>query len=309
MRVFISWSGDVSHQAAKALHEWLPMVLNNVEPFVSSEDISKGARGLSSIASELSTARYGIICLTKQNISAPWVNFEAGALSNKFDAAKVSPILINLQRHEIPAGSPLLQFQNTQSEYDDMHKLLTSLNTELTTDDRGLTEVQLTKAFGKWWPELESRLKKARDSERDSTDSPLSGSPDHQMAMIAELLDLARSTYKLIERNDPSGPLNLLMDLFARESLTTVHRLHANLNITLSILDEIIRSESDMAKLTRERLVHASSRVRDTIDGLGSLSLASRLQPRGRPTSAGMRLLSHFDALGDSADDAASPPS
>ena len=44
MKVFISWSGTRSKALANALHKWLPMVLQYVEPWVSDSDIDAGER-------------------------------------------------------------------------------------------------------------------------------------------------------------------------------------------------------------------------------------------------------------------------
>jgi hypothetical protein len=44
MKVFISWSGSRSKQIAKILHDWLPIVLQNIEAFMSTEEIEKGMR-------------------------------------------------------------------------------------------------------------------------------------------------------------------------------------------------------------------------------------------------------------------------
>lgn len=94
MKVFISWSGEVSHKVALALHDWLPCVLNEAKPFVSSEDIRKGNRWLLDISKELATTRFGIICLTPDNLTAPWILFEAGALSKSLKDSQVCTLLL-----------------------------------------------------------------------------------------------------------------------------------------------------------------------------------------------------------------------
>src|SRR5437016_4734535 len=89
MKIFISWSGSRSKLLGNKLRTWLPLVLQNVHPYMSNDDIPTGARWLHSISSELESSDFGILCLTPENLRAPWINFEAGALSKKVDNSRV----------------------------------------------------------------------------------------------------------------------------------------------------------------------------------------------------------------------------
>ena len=94
MKVFISWSGTYSLGVAVALQKWLPYIFTDIQTFVSSEDVRKGKRWLAEITKELSNTNFGIVCLTRDNLEAPWVLFEAGALS-KLKAAHVCTLLLD----------------------------------------------------------------------------------------------------------------------------------------------------------------------------------------------------------------------
>jgi TIR domain len=127
MKVFISWSGGLSQRVAVALGNWLLDVLQGVEPWVSAEDIGPGARWLSDIASQLDDTHFGILCLTQDNVGAPWINFEAGALAKSVQRSRVVPLLIDLNESDIPQG-PLAQFQAIIPTEDGIHRLLQSIN-------------------------------------------------------------------------------------------------------------------------------------------------------------------------------------
>ena len=70
MKVFISWSGTLSHKVALALRDWLPSVLQAVEPWLSSDDIAPGAKWFKDISEQLSGVEVGIVCLTSENIDS-----------------------------------------------------------------------------------------------------------------------------------------------------------------------------------------------------------------------------------------------
>lgn len=127
MKVFICWSGDRSMRIAGFLRDWLPAVHHNIKAFMSAEDIGKGIRWTGKLSSELATANFGIICLTPENLSAPWLHFEAGALS-KSAQSRVVPILFQLKPSDVEG--PLSDFQAAAAldDKEEMMRLLTSIN-------------------------------------------------------------------------------------------------------------------------------------------------------------------------------------
>ncbi len=198
MNVFISWSGDTSHRVAKVLRDWIPSVIQAVEPYVSSEDIDKGTRWSSDIATELDKSSYGIICLTKQNIHAPWINFEAGALGKSVDKSKVSPFLFRMNPSDV--NGPLLQYQSTRHEKDDIYKLMMSINTSC--GEQALDNERLSKIFEVWWPNLEQNLKDIPQEvvEQPATKQGTGKSADLERfsKIFEELLDLSRTNHQLL---------------------------------------------------------------------------------------------------------------
>ena len=154
MKIFISWSGNHSNKIAAILKEWIPSVMQSVEPFVSSEDIDKGSRWSNDIANELKGSKYGVICLTPENLNAPWLNFEAGALSKAMDESRVSPFLVGLKPSDLKG--PILQFQATLFNKNDLWKLVQSIN-DFNTDFK-MEKDRLKSTFDVWFPKLENEL-------------------------------------------------------------------------------------------------------------------------------------------------------
>ena len=179
MDVFISWSGKRSHAVAQVLRDWLPMIINALNPWLSSADIDKGARWDSEVAKRLESAKAGIICLTSSNLHSDWILFEAGALSKTVQNTYVCTFLDNIKPSDV--GWPLAQFQATQITRDDMFKLIKTLNNSL--GSQALQDQHVEKAFDHWWPTLEAELKKlpaedgaasSRRSERELLEEILS---------------------------------------------------------------------------------------------------------------------------------------
>jgi TIR domain-containing protein len=154
MKVFISWSGTGSQMVAEALRDWLPNVIQALNPWMSANDVEKGARWRTDIAVELEQSSIGIICLTPENLNAPWILFEAGALSKLHQNAYICTYLYGLEPSDLK--DPLAQFQTTKAERDDTRRLLHTINRALM--ERSLPESKVDDAFDVWWPKLEERL-------------------------------------------------------------------------------------------------------------------------------------------------------
>ena len=195
MKVFISWSGNKSHKVAMVFREWLPSVIQSLVPYVSSEDIDKGARWSTDIAKELEDSTFGILCVTKDNLHAPWLSFEAGALSKTVDKAYVSPFLFDIKRSEV--DGPILQFQSTIFEKDDIKKLIHTLNKACGED--GITVAMLDRAFDVWYPTLEKELNQLKENaDIEENENALASGEQHTNAIIEEILELTRDNQKLL---------------------------------------------------------------------------------------------------------------
>jgi TIR domain len=154
---FVSWSGEASHDVAKALKAWLPNVIQAVDVFLSSEDIAKGSQWFHELGSVLDESDFGILCLTRDNLAAPWILYEAGAIGKRLGQANVAPLLIGLTVPEVTG--PLAQFNATRLEQAEIEKLVMAINDHLKSNK--LSEQKLATAFQTWWPKLDPTLQSA----------------------------------------------------------------------------------------------------------------------------------------------------
>jgi hypothetical protein len=185
MRIFISWSGNSSKKIAEELNVWLPRVIQAIKPYFSPSDIDKGARWNTEISKELQNCNFGLIVLTKENLEKPWIMYEAGSLAKQLDTGHVCPILFGVDAVEVKG--PLVQFQSTKFEADDIRALLKTINSQC--GEVKLSDDALAESFDVWWPKLQRKITEvlnqnsgeAKQTERNERD------------MIVEILELTRS--------------------------------------------------------------------------------------------------------------------
>ena len=216
MKVFLSWSGELSLKVALVFRDWLPSVIQVVVPYVSSEDIDKGARWSTDIAKELEESSFGILCVTSANVDEPWLNFEAGALSKTVDKARVCPFLFEVKRSEIKG--PILQFQSSIFSKEDVKKLVLGLNSACETDY--LDEVRLNGIFDVWWPKLEEQLESLKpEAVADRGPTPMPREEEGVNAMVEEILDLSRLQQKILRSPEVLIPPEYFENLMRRVRL------------------------------------------------------------------------------------------
>lgn len=155
MELFLSWSGDRSKMMAQALWDWMPLVLDDTKPWFSGKDIPAGERWNSEVGTRLERTNFGILCLTRENLLAPWLLFEAGALSKAVDEGAVCPYLLDVDVSEI--AGPLSQFQAKKADKSSTAEMIQDINEKLAAP---IDRARLSKRFDALWPDLQKALEK-----------------------------------------------------------------------------------------------------------------------------------------------------
>ncbi|QNE44962.1 TIR domain-containing protein [Frigoribacterium sp. NBH87] len=151
MKVFISWSKSASQSVAEAFAAWLPRVIQECEPFISS-DTEKGDAWFDTIEKNLAEARVGVLFLTPQNQNEPWLNYEAGALRTlrTGNMKRLCAVFVGMKTADYTG--PLKNFQMTNfADKADMLKLIRAING---TAERPLEAQRLEEEFEEKWSRL-----------------------------------------------------------------------------------------------------------------------------------------------------------
>lgn len=211
MKIFVSWSGKLSCQIAEILKKWIPCLLQSVEVFFSPEDIEKGDNWDKTISNELSECKYGIICLTTENTTAPWINFEAGAIAKSLDS-RVTALMVNIKPSDIKG--PLSRYQATKFEKTDFFQLVSSINKVL---DTPLDHAVLENTFNAMWGSLENEATTiiGEYSSKSEVTKPHNNSTSENEA-LEEVLQLLRQQSALLSNPEKLLPKDY-MDYILRK--------------------------------------------------------------------------------------------
>jgi hypothetical protein len=153
LSVFISWSGERSRIVATALSKLLPDVLQDIDTWMSAHDLHAGAQWNAQLSAKLDKSKFGVICLTPENLFQPWLLYEAGCIAKGVSESRVVPYRFGLTAADVPY--PLAQFQGVEADEPGTKKLVLSINS---VRDKPMPEERLDRVFSRWWPDLQSRL-------------------------------------------------------------------------------------------------------------------------------------------------------
>jgi hypothetical protein len=187
-----------------ALREWLPDVIQAVEPWMSQSDIDIGLRWITELDKALEENDFGILCLTPECLESLWIHYETGALSKSLNKAHVCPYLLGLEPTDIKG--PLTNFQASRANKQDTLKLLQTINHAIENiGGQHLTEARLNATFEKFWPDLEASLETVLKSQQEAK-KPLRS----EREMLEEILRIVR------EQGRVTSPDSLLSEKFAK---------------------------------------------------------------------------------------------
>ena len=199
MKIFISWSGDLSRGIGEVLRNWIPGVLQMAKPYFTPEDIEKGTRWGVEIAKELEQSQIGIMLLTKDNLGSAWMMFEAGALSKQMDKSHICPILFGIENTDLIG--PFVQFQTTPFSKEEMRKLVRTINNAC--GEQKLEDAVLDNVFEMWWPKLETQITSILSMHKNKPEKKIRSERD----LIEEILSLVRMSTSMPRSEHFINPL------------------------------------------------------------------------------------------------------
>jgi transcriptional regulator with XRE-family HTH domain len=153
-RVYVSWSGQTGRRLAGLLGQWIPDVIQAVSLQISSDDIPIGERWINTLTDSIRQGDTALVCVTRDSVNQPWLNFEVGALSGQ--SVPVVPILLDLYPSDLTG--PLAYFQAVQAtDKEGMRRLLQRINDHTSLP---LSPQTLDRSVERAWPYFETETKR-----------------------------------------------------------------------------------------------------------------------------------------------------
>ncbi|HEV3377543.1 MAG TPA: toll/interleukin-1 receptor domain-containing protein [Thermoleophilaceae bacterium] len=151
--LFLCWSGDRSRAAAAILKERLEAIVPGLTCVMSTE-IEAGSLWSAELQRRLAAADAGLVCLTPEAVSSPWLHYEAGLLSDALGRKRGEPrlftYLLDLQQREL--RGPLSAYQAATATREGTAQLVESL--------RRFAGNSADVDFDAWWRDVKDALQR-----------------------------------------------------------------------------------------------------------------------------------------------------
>lgn len=280
MKVFISWSGERSKTIAVALQEWLPFVLQYCEPWVSAHDIDAGMRWADQLSSQLDDCDIGVLVLTPENQKAPWVLFEAGAISKSVGQSKLIPLLIDLTPADVE--SPLSQFQSVTADRKGVENLCLSINREATPV---FPEDKIRLLVQRMWSDFGEKLQDAEKLiNEDLPVQPIRSDRDVMGEVLELVRGIARNTPRHIYDYTESIKLEFDFSVFFTEDEEKVSYVFPGATTISDFLDGVYFLLNDHCRVAPysygSEWILKNNRTGEVFDEIGTEYLLSKGQVR-----------------------------
>lgn len=232
--------------------------------FFSDEDIPSGKRWELALGENLDRCDFGIIVCTPNNLSAPWLLFEAGALSKKLSSAQVCPLLFGADHEKVAA--PLQQFQMRAFNRDNFYQLIKDIN-QCLKDQRVKASI-LEKRYDSMWPELEDSVSDILKSSEQEDSLEKNLTENKKFDPVKQLKSLDLFTFCGI-RNDI-----VLDELEDADDLEQIYFLWADAAEGSTVSAEVVQANTE--KFIRIKFNNKSSVSSNVAIRPGGMALLSR---------------------------------
>ncbi|MCP4614465.1 MAG: hypothetical protein GY845_37780 [Planctomycetes bacterium] len=186
-----------------------------------------------------------------------------------------------MKRSEIQG--PLLQFQSTIFDSEDIKKLVVSINKRLPENDH-LSDTQLNRAYDVWWPHLSSELEKlsyqkGEEQKKGKTSKTITTS------MVEEIIEILRQQQRVL--NDPESLVPSKHIYQAVKGAPSESSGHLSVKNITSIRGNIFRSLRILTSFFKENPDIVDSKIMVTMVRLykqyNRLRTHDNLSPRSIP--------------------------
>lgn len=181
MKIFISWSQSDTQKIASILKKELETFFNDeIEFWVSANDISTGGIGINAIVQSLQESEMVITCIDSNNYKNPWLYFETGAVfGRKYNASEersvTFPIIFDELTIDDFSHTPFGSLQLMKFDKPQFNNMLKRINHqyELLEGKKLLSDKLLQAQFENIWNKIHNSVNNIIAQRKNGVDSVL----------------------------------------------------------------------------------------------------------------------------------------